>query len=120
MARGLFKGKLLKPLWRPNSLIGRPASVSGMFVTAPLAARAVTTPTIAITSTLRLVKALRLAQISTIAAANAWLPDYLARHNARFGRGLPTAPTRIAPMRARLRSWPEFAPITTRASCPRR
>lgn len=34
----------------------------------------------------RLVKALRLARISSIAAANAWLPGYLARHNARFGR----------------------------------
>jgi transposase len=34
----------------------------------------------------RLVKALRLARISTIEAANAWLPPYLAQHNARFGR----------------------------------
>ncbi len=34
----------------------------------------------------RLVKALRLARISTIEAANAWLPQYLAQHNARFGR----------------------------------
>ncbi len=32
----------------------------------------------------RLVKALRLARISTIEAANAWLPQYLAKHNARF------------------------------------
>ena len=33
----------------------------------------------------RLVKALRLARINTIEAANAWLPQYLAKHNARFG-----------------------------------
>ena len=32
----------------------------------------------------RLVKALRLAKISTIEAANAWLPQYLDKHNARF------------------------------------
>jgi len=32
----------------------------------------------------RLVKALRLAGISSIEAANAWLPGYLAEHNARF------------------------------------
>lgn len=34
----------------------------------------------------RLVKALRLARISTLEAANAWLPSYLAKHNARFVR----------------------------------
>ena len=34
----------------------------------------------------RLVEALRLARISTIEAANAWLPQYLAQHNARFRR----------------------------------
>jgi transposase len=34
----------------------------------------------------RLVKALRLARISTIEAANAWLPGYVAQHNARFAR----------------------------------
>lgn len=34
----------------------------------------------------RLVKALRLAGISTIEAANAWLPQFLQRHNARFAR----------------------------------
>ena len=34
----------------------------------------------------RLVKALRLAGISTIEAANVWLPSYLAKHNARFVR----------------------------------
>ncbi len=33
----------------------------------------------------RLVKALRLAGISSIEAANAWLPAYWAEHNARFG-----------------------------------
>jgi hypothetical protein len=34
----------------------------------------------------RLVKELRLAGISTIAAANAWLPDFIAGHNARFAK----------------------------------
>ena len=34
----------------------------------------------------RLVKALRVAKISTIEAANAWMPSYLDRHNARFVR----------------------------------
>lgn len=34
----------------------------------------------------RLVKALRLARISTLEAANAWLPQHLAQHNARFKR----------------------------------
>ena len=34
----------------------------------------------------RLVKVLRLARISSIEAASAWLPDFLASHNARFGR----------------------------------
>jgi hypothetical protein len=34
----------------------------------------------------RLVKELRLAGISTVAAANAWLPGFMATHNARFGR----------------------------------
>ena len=32
----------------------------------------------------RLVKVFRLAKISTIEAANAWLPQYLDKHNARF------------------------------------
>jgi hypothetical protein len=39
----------------------------------------------------RLVKELRLAGISTIAAANAWLPGFIATHNERFGR-MPTNP----------------------------
>ena len=34
----------------------------------------------------RLVKELRLAGISTITAANAWLPGFIADHNTRFGR----------------------------------
>jgi hypothetical protein len=36
----------------------------------------------------RLVKELRLAGISTVATANAWLPGYMAAHNGRFARGL--------------------------------
>lgn len=34
----------------------------------------------------RLVKALRLAGIDTVAAANAWLPGSIAHYNARFGK----------------------------------
>jgi len=34
----------------------------------------------------RLVKELRLANIATIAAANAWLPEFVADYNQRFGR----------------------------------
>jgi hypothetical protein len=34
----------------------------------------------------RLVKELRLAGISTVAAANAWLPGFMISHNNRFGR----------------------------------
>ena len=34
----------------------------------------------------RMVKELRLAKISTIAAANAWLPGFIIGYNARFGR----------------------------------
>jgi hypothetical protein len=34
----------------------------------------------------RLVKEMRLADISTIAAANAWLPAFMADYNRRFGR----------------------------------
>jgi hypothetical protein len=33
----------------------------------------------------RLVKELRLAEISSIEAANAWVPGFIATHNARFG-----------------------------------
>ena len=43
----------------------------------------------------RLVKALRLAGIDTIAAGNAWLPCFIVRHNARFA-GAPS--TTQAPM----------------------
>ena len=34
----------------------------------------------------RMVKELRLAGVSTIAAANAWLPGFITAHNTRFGR----------------------------------
>ncbi len=39
----------------------------------------------------RLVKELRLAAISTIATANAWLPGFMATHNDRFGRAPASA-----------------------------
>ncbi|MEO7117867.1 MAG: ISNCY family transposase [Candidatus Limnocylindrales bacterium] len=48
----------------------------------------------------RLVTELRLADITTIEAANAFLPDYLARHNARFA--VPAADVTPA-----WRSWPD-------------
>lgn len=54
----------------------------------------------------RLVKAVRLAGISSIDAANAWLPGYVAQHNARFAqpaaepsdahRGFDAAPLELA------------------------
>src|SRR4249920_1876871 len=39
----------------------------------------------------RLVKELRLAGISTVTAANAWLPGFMATHNDRFGRAPASA-----------------------------
>ena len=36
----------------------------------------------------RMVKELRLAGVSSIAAANAWLPGFITAHNTRFGRAL--------------------------------
>jgi hypothetical protein len=48
----------------------------------------------------RLVKELRLAGISTIAAANAWLPGFIAEHNARFGRAPANAKDLHRPLSA--------------------
>jgi hypothetical protein len=47
----------------------------------------------------RLVKALRLAGIDTIEAANAWLPGFIERHNARFAvpPSMPPTPTSPTP-----------------------
>src|SRR5271170_5028338 len=42
----------------------------------------------------RLVKELRLANIATIEAANAWLPAFIADYNARFGRA-PLSPKNL-------------------------
>ena len=48
----------------------------------------------------RLVKELRLAGISTIAAANAWLPGFIADYNTRFGRGPANAKDLHRPLSA--------------------
>jgi Winged helix-turn helix len=48
----------------------------------------------------RLVKELRLAGISTIVAANIWLPGFVADHNARFGRAPANAKDLHRPLSA--------------------
>ena len=48
----------------------------------------------------RLVKELRLAGISTIEAANAWLPGFIATYNARFGRAPANAKDLHRPLSA--------------------
>ena len=48
----------------------------------------------------RLVKELRLARISTIAAGNAWLPGFITDHNARFGRNPANAKDLHRPLSA--------------------
>jgi hypothetical protein len=58
----------------------------------------------------RLVKELRLAGISTIEAANAWLPGFVEDYNKRFGRVPANAKKSAAPpdggRRSRTRCWP--------------
>jgi hypothetical protein len=65
----------------------------------------------------RLVKELRLAGISTIAAANAWLPEFIAGHNARFGRAPANAKDLHRPLSARddldeVLAWRETRTVT--------
>jgi hypothetical protein len=48
----------------------------------------------------RLVKERRLAGISSIAAANAWLPGFITGYNARFGRDPANAKDLHRPVRA--------------------
>jgi hypothetical protein len=48
----------------------------------------------------RLVKELRLADVSSIAAANAWLPGFIIDYNARFGREPPNAKDLHRPLSA--------------------
>jgi len=69
----------------------------------------------------RLVKALRLAGIHDIAAANAWLPQFMARHNTRFAVPPFAAQDAHVPYHADAapRNCAGSWPCTTRASCPR-
>jgi len=65
----------------------------------------------------RLVKELRLAGISTIAAANAWLPGFMADHNARFGREPANAKDLHRPLTAadnldEVLAWREIRTVT--------
>ena len=65
----------------------------------------------------RLVKELRLAGISTVAAANAWLPDFIASYNARFGRQPANAKDLHRPLTAvdnldEILTWREVRTVT--------
>ena len=57
----------------------------------------------------RLVEELRLAGISTIAAANAWLPGFMTTHNDRFGR----APANAKDLHRKLTAADNLAEILT-------
>ena len=68
----------------------------------------------------RLLKAMRLAGIDSIAAANAWLPQFMDRHNARFAVApsrptTPTSPTTAPMITGCGKSWP----CIIRANCRR-
>jgi hypothetical protein len=65
----------------------------------------------------RMVKELRRAGISTIAAANAWLPDFIAGYNARFGREPANAKDLHRPLTAadnldEILTWREVRTVT--------
>ena len=64
-----------------------------------------------------MVKELRLAGISTIAAANAWLPGFIAAYNARFGRQPANAKDLHRPLTAaddldEILAWREVRTVT--------
>ena len=66
----------------------------------------------------RLVKELRLAEISTIAAANAWLPGFIAGHNGRFAKAPRNAKDLHRPLTAtenldEIMAWREVRTVTT-------
>jgi hypothetical protein len=66
----------------------------------------------------RLVKELRLAGISTIAAANAWLPGFITGYNVRFGRQPANAKDVHRPLTAtdnldEILTWREVRTVTT-------
>jgi hypothetical protein len=65
----------------------------------------------------RLVKELRLAGISTMEAANAWLPGFIANYNARFGREPANAKNLHRPLTAaddldEILAWRETRTVT--------
>jgi hypothetical protein len=65
----------------------------------------------------RLVKELRLAEISTLAAANAWLPGFIAGHNARFAKSPRNAKDLHRPLTAadnldEIMAWREVRTVT--------
>jgi Winged helix-turn helix len=65
----------------------------------------------------RMVKELRLAGISTVAAANAWLPGFIADYNARFGRQPANAKDLHRPLTAadnldEILTWREVRTVT--------
>ena len=65
----------------------------------------------------RMVKELRLAGISTIAAANAWLPGFITGYNARFGRPPVNAKNLHRPLTAadnldEILAWREVRTVT--------
>jgi len=65
----------------------------------------------------RMVKELRLAGISTVAAANAWLPGFIAGYNARFGRQPANAKDLHRPLTAadnldEILTWREVRTVT--------
>ena len=67
----------------------------------------------------RLVKELRLAGISTIAAANTWLPEFTASYNARFGRQPANAKDLHRPLTAaddldEILAWREARTVTNK------
>jgi hypothetical protein len=71
----------------------------------------------------RLVKELRLAGISTIAAANVWLPGFIEAYNARFGREPANAKDLHRPLTAadnldEILAWREKRTVTKNLTLP--
>ena len=64
----------------------------------------------------RLVKALRLAGISDIDKANAWLPEYPAQHNQRFAVAQRNEADMHRPWLGGRTSWPASARCTISAN----
>jgi hypothetical protein len=67
----------------------------------------------------RMVKELRLAGVSSIAAANAWLPEFITAYNTRFGRDPANAKDLHRPLAQPMiwtRSWPGGRSARSRAT----